>query len=87
MIELDKMIDEMTHDVYERLVSGIELGKWQDGSVLTAPQRESTMQLVILYQARKLNQTAHLTINSEGKLNELTKSELQKQLKGEAIID
>ncbi|WP_299792260.1 YeaC family protein [uncultured Shewanella sp.] len=85
MTDINKMIDEMPHEVYERLVSGVELGKWEDGTVLTQEQRDSTLQLVMLYQARRLDQSDHFTINREGKLNELSKSELKKQFKGEAI--
>lgn len=85
--EINKIIDEMPELVYERLRSGVELGKWDDGTLLSPEQRESTMQLVMLYQARRLNQTDHFTINREGTLNELTKSELKKQFKGEAIAE
>ncbi|ABV36922.1 protein of unknown function DUF1315 [Shewanella sediminis HAW-EB3] len=87
MTDINKMIDEMPQEVYERLKSGVELGKWEDGTVLTQEQRDSTMQLVMLYQARRLDQTDHFTINSEGKMNELTKAQLKKQFKGEPIAE
>lgn len=85
--EIDKIIDEMPELVYDRLRSGVELGKWEDGTVLTQEQRESTMQLVMMYQAKRLNQTDHFTISREGTLNELSKTELKKQFKGEAIAE
>ncbi|GGI74539.1 hypothetical protein GCM10007978_10370 [Shewanella hanedai] len=85
--EINQIIDEMPELVYERLRSGVELGKWEDGTLLTAEQRESTMQLVMLYQARRLDQTDHFTINREGSVNELSKAELKKQFKGEAIAE
>lgn len=85
--EINKMIDEMPELVYERLRCGVELGKWEDGTVLSPAQRESTLQLVMLYQARRLNQTDHFTISRGGTLNELSKSELKKQFKGEAIAE
>ncbi|EDQ02190.1 YeaC family protein [Shewanella benthica] len=87
MTDINKMIDEMPHVVYERLVSGVELGKWQDGTALSPAQRDSTLQLVMLYQARRLNQTDHLTVSSAGQLNELSKSQLKKQFKGESIAE
>lgn len=87
MSEITKIIDQMPALVYERLRSGVELGKWEDGTVLSQAQRESTMQLVMLYQARRLNQTDHFTISREGTLNELSKAELKKQFKGEAIAE
>ncbi|QYJ84545.1 DUF1315 family protein [Shewanella mesophila] len=85
MSDINKVIDEMPDEVYERLLSAVELGKWQDGSELSQEQKDSTLQLVMLYQARRLNQTDHFTINSRGGLNELSKAELKKQFKGENI--
>ncbi|MCL1112761.1 MULTISPECIES: YeaC family protein [Shewanella] len=87
MNDINKVIDEMPDEVYQRLLSATELGKWDDGTVLTEQQRESTLQVVMLYQARKLNQTDHFTIASGGTINELSKSELKKQFKGEAIAE
>ncbi|MGP1782750.1 YeaC family protein, partial [Shewanella frigidimarina] len=87
MTDINKVIDEMPDEVYQRLLSGVELGKWQDGTVLTPEQRASTQQVVMLYQARRLQQTDHFTINSEGQVNELSKSELKKQFKGESIAE
>lgn len=85
MTDINKMIDEMPDEVYARLLSAVELGKWEDGSVLSAEQRDSTQQLVMLYQARRLNQTEHFTINRHGEVNELSKAELKRQFKGENI--
>ncbi|ABZ76588.1 protein of unknown function DUF1315 [Shewanella halifaxensis HAW-EB4] len=87
MTDINRVIDEMPDDVYQRLLSGVELGKWDDGTVLTPEQRASTQQVVMLYQARRLKQTDHFTINSEGQVNELSKSELKNQFKGESIAE
>ncbi|MGS0681619.1 YeaC family protein [Shewanella sp. 125m-7] len=87
MTDINQVIDDMPDEVYQRLLSGVELGKWQDGTVLTPEQRASTQQVVMLYQARRLKQTDHFTINSEGLVNELSKSELKKQFKGESIAE
>ncbi|GIU49185.1 YeaC family protein [Shewanella algidipiscicola] len=85
MSDINKVIDEMPDEVYARLLSAAELGKWDDGSVLSDEQKEQTLQLVMLYQARRLNQTDHFTIGNQGTLNELSKAELKKQFKGESI--
>ncbi|KVX03172.1 YeaC family protein [Shewanella frigidimarina] len=87
MNDINKVIDEMPEEVYLRLLSATELGKWDDGTVLTEPQRESTLQVVMLYQARKLQQTEHFTIAAGGNINELSKSELKKQFKGDPIAE
>ncbi len=85
MTDINKMIDEMPHKVYKRLISGVELGKWEDGTRLSSDQLESTMQLVMLYQARRLELTDHLMVNSTGQVNELSKSQLKNLFKGESI--
>ncbi|MCL1142528.1 YeaC family protein [Shewanella gaetbuli] len=87
MNDINKVIDEMPEEVYQRLVTATELGKWEDGTVLSEAQRESTLQVVMLYQARKLKQTDHFTIAADGKINELSKSELKKQFKGQPIAE
>jgi uncharacterized protein YeaC (DUF1315 family) len=87
MNDINKVIDEMPEEVYLRLLSATELGKWDDGTVLTEQQRESTLQVVMLYQARKLQQTEHFTIAAGGNINELSKSELKKQFKGDPIAE
>jgi uncharacterized protein len=87
MKDINKVIDEMPEEVYLRLLSATELGKWDDGTVLSEAQRESSLQVVMLYQARKLAQTEHFTIAAGGQINELSKSELKKQFRGEAIAE
>jgi uncharacterized protein YeaC (DUF1315 family) len=44
-----KTIEEMPVETYERLRTGLELGKWPDGKALTAQQREHAMQAVIAW--------------------------------------
>ncbi|ABL99926.1 YeaC family protein [Shewanella amazonensis] len=80
MKDLNQLIDEMPLEVYERMRSAVELGKWEDGSVLTEAQRENAMQVVMLYQARMLDQDEHFTIARGGSINELSKSELKRRM-------
>ena len=51
---MQELIATMTPDVYENLRSAVELGKWQDGSRLSARQLEHCMEAVILYEAQNL---------------------------------
>ena len=83
--ELLKVIDDMPLEVYERLRTAAEIGKWEDGSELSEEQKESTLQLVMLFQARRLDQTEHFTIGKDGQVIELSKAELKKRFKGQAI--
>lgn len=86
-MDLDKLIDNMPEEVYQKMKSAAELGKWADGTALTGAQKEHTLQVVMLYQARHLSQTDHFTIGAGGEINELSKSELKKQFKGETIAE
>ena len=53
-MQLDEMIDAMTPEVYQRLVTAVETGKWADGVALTAEQKENSLQLVLLWQAASM---------------------------------
>ena len=35
-MEIEQIIDSMTPEVYQRLVTAVELGKWPDGVALTS---------------------------------------------------
>ncbi|MCH1920395.1 DUF1315 family protein [Shewanella sp. A3A] len=83
--ELLKVIDDMPLEVYQRLRSAAETGKWEDGTLLTEAQKESTLQAVMLFQARRLDQNEHFTIGKDGQLIELSKAELKKRFKGDSI--
>jgi uncharacterized protein len=49
---VEELLDEITPSVYESLKTAIELGKWEDGSKLSAEQIEHSMQVVILYEMK-----------------------------------
>lgn len=83
--ELLNVIDDMPLEVFERLRTAAEIGKWEDGSALTEEQKESTLQLVMLFQARRLDQNEHFTIGKDGQVIELSKAELKKRFKGANI--
>ncbi|QSX35206.1 DUF1315 family protein [Shewanella avicenniae] len=83
--ELLKVIDDMPLEVFERLRTAAEIGKWEDGSLLTEEQKESTLQLVMLFQARRFDQNEHFTIGKDGQVIELSKAELKRRFKGDTI--
>ena len=41
-MNLDDIINSMTPEVYQRLSTAVELGKWPDGVALTAEQLPAT---------------------------------------------
>ena len=40
-MDIEQIIDSMTPEVYQRLATAVELGKWPDGVALTPEQKES----------------------------------------------
>ena len=54
-MEVNDLISMVTPEIYQRLSTAVELGKWPDGVALTAEQKEHCMQIVLLWQAQNLN--------------------------------
>ena len=66
-----------TPEVYQRLVTAVELGKWPDGVALTPEQKENSLQLVMLWQARHNTNAQHMTIDTNGQMVMKSKRELK----------
>ena len=67
-MNLDDIINSMTLEVYQRLSTAVELGKWPDGVTLTEEQKENCLQLVMLWQARHNTEAQHMTIDTNGQM-------------------
>ncbi|WP_018981886.1 YeaC family protein [Salinimonas chungwhensis] len=80
-MNIEALMAAMTPDVYERLRQAVETGKWADGTPLTSEQRESTMQAVMLYQAKIARSTEHMTVNEAGEIVHKSKRDFQQSLK------
>lgn len=76
-MNLDEMINSMTPEVYQRLSTAVELGKWPDGVALTAEQKENSLQLVMLWQARNNIDAQHMTIDTNGEMVMKSKQQLK----------
>ena len=76
-MEIEQMIDSMTPEVYQRLVTAVELGKWPDGVALTEAQKENSLQLVMLYQARHNSDAQHMPIDTNGQMVMKSKQQLK----------
>ena len=76
-MEIERIIDGMTPEVYQRLATAVELGKWPDGVALTAEQKENSLQLVMLWQARHNVEAQHMTIDTNGQMVMKSKQQLK----------
>ena len=77
MNNLDEMLAAMTPEIYQRLATAVELGKWPDGVALTPEQKENSLQLVMLWQSRHNTDAQHMTINTEGQMVMKSKQQLK----------
>lgn len=76
-MEIAQIVENMTEDVYQRLATAVELGKWPDGVALTPAQKENCLQLVMLWQARYNNDAQHMTIDTRGQMVMKSKQQLK----------
>lgn len=77
MVNIEQMIDGMTEEVYQRLATAVALGKWPDGVALTPEQKENSLQLVMLWQARYNTDAQHMTIDTQGQMVMKSKQQLK----------
>ena len=76
-MNIDDMVSGMTPEIYQRLVTAVELGKWPDGVALTPEQKENSLQLVMLWQARYNTDAQHMTIDTRGQMVMKSKQQLK----------
>ena len=76
-MDIEQIIASMTPDLYQRLATAVELGKWPDGVALTPEQKENSMQLVMLWQARNNTDAQHMTIDTNGQMVMKSKQQLK----------
>ncbi|SFD01197.1 YeaC family protein [Pseudoalteromonas denitrificans] len=85
-MNLDHLISNITPELYERLKYGAATGRWPDGVALSEAQKEQTVQLVMLYQAKVERSNEQFTISSDGEMVMRSKRELKSQFKVEEEI-
>lgn len=78
-MDIIKLVDQMSPELYSRLKHAAETGKWPEGNVVDKAQRAHALQLSMAYQARHLNADQMLTVGSDGELVTKTKRELKAQ--------
>ena len=63
-------IENLNEDIIDKLKLAIEIGRWENGDKLTPEQIESSMQAVMLWQAKNIgNKTGEpFLVTQEGKL-------------------
>jgi uncharacterized protein YeaC (DUF1315 family) len=73
-----QLVDSITPEAYQRLVYAVETGKWPEGVALSAQQRESCIQAMMLYQSKHNQQPEHMTVAAGGELHIKTKTDFKR---------
>lgn len=74
-----RLIANMSPDVYRRMQQCVETGRWLDGNVMTQEQRDVALQAVMLYQATCERSEQHMTVNAQGEVVYKSKQQLQNE--------
>ncbi|EKT56260.1 YeaC family protein [Providencia sneebia] len=82
---IEQLLSVMTPEIYQRLVTAVELGKWPDGVALTPEQKEHSLQMVMLWQSRYNHNPEHMTIGTNGQITMKSKQELKSMFMGETL--
>lgn len=86
MSSFQDVIARMPEDVYLRLKTAVEIGKWPDGSVLSAEQKESSLQAVLMWQGLHVDNPEHMAVGKGGEIMMKSKAELLRQYSDEIEI-
>ncbi|MCW8328320.1 DUF1315 family protein [Photobacterium sp. SDRW27] len=76
-MDLEQLLNAMTPEVFQRISTAVEIGKWPDGTPLTQQQRDSAMQAMMLYQSRHNTNAEHMSVEAGGEIKFKTKAEFK----------
>lgn len=79
-MDLKQLVSSITPEVYQRLSSAVETGKWPDGVPLTPAQKEHSLQLLMLWQMQHNTTHEHMTIGADGEIVIKTKQQFKQEL-------
>jgi len=78
--KFNQLLASISPETFARLLLAVETGRWPDGVLLTAAQREQSMQLVIAYQAKYKPGDEPFSVGADGQLVTKTKQEIKQQM-------
>lgn len=75
----EQLVESMSEALYLRLSEAVETGRWPDGNPLTEQQRADSLSLVMMYQARHLDQHEPFSIGKDGRVINKSKAEMRRE--------
>lgn len=79
-MQFEELLATISPETFDRLVAAVETGRWPDGVALTEAQKESTIQLVMAYQAKYCPSDEPFRVGSDGLLVTRSKREMKASL-------
>lgn len=79
MENINQYAKNISPELYEKLKTAVETGKWLDGAKLSEEQKAHSLQLVMAYQKEFNEKPDHFTIDQNGEIHMEAKSTLKKQ--------
>jgi len=83
---IDQLVNQISPELYERLKTAVETGKWASGERLSEEQRANALQLVMVYQAHHSVGSEHMSIGPDGEIVIKSKQELKNQFRSDTEI-
>jgi uncharacterized protein YeaC (DUF1315 family) len=76
-MDIIQLVETMSEEMYLRLKSAAETGKWPEGTPVDKEQQLSALQITMAYQSKHLNSDQTLSIGPNGDMIIKTKRELR----------
>ena len=64
------LLAQMTPEIYQRLLTAVELGKWENGDRLTPAQQEHCLQAIIAWDHKNLPEQKRVAFIDRSKLKQ-----------------
>ena len=80
------LINNVTPEIYSKLLQLSETGKWFDGKPMSEHQHDTIQQAVMAYQSKVEKSTSHMSIGANGEIVHQSKSQLKNQFKKQQDI-
>ena len=86
-MDIIQLVNGLSEDMYLRLKSAVETGKWPEGTVVDDEQRESAMHIVMAYQSKILKSDQIMTVGADGNIVNKSKKALKTQFSTSSKTD
>ena len=87
MSNINEYAKNISSELYEKLKTAVETGKWLDGAPLNEEQKAHSLQLVMAYQKEFNVEPDHFTIAQNGEIYMESKKVLKNQFAKAAETD